>query len=159
MSAQEKEGSISAQGMRIAVVVSRWNELITRPLLQGAHDALRRCGADESAIEVIHVPGSYEIPIAVQALARSGRFQAIVALGCIIRGATSHYDLIASAVTSGISRVMLDTGIPVGFGVLTTENIEQAMERAGSKAGNKGAEAALTAVEMASLLAGLKDGG
>jgi len=152
MAAQTIEGKLSAGGLKIGIVVSRWNEFITKQLLEGALDALRRNGANLDDVTIAHVPGSFEIPVAVRALAESGKYDGIVALGCVIRGSTTHYDHIASSVTSGISQVMLTTGIPVAFGVITTESIEQAIERAGSKAGNKGAEAALVAVEMASLL-------
>lgn len=152
MPEQTIEGVLNATGLRIGIVVSRWNEFITRALLEGALDALRRHGADASAVPVVYVPGSFEIPIACAAMAQSGRYDALVALGCVIRGATTHYDHIASAVTSGIQSASLASGIPIAFGVITTESIEQAIERAGSKAGNKGAEAALVAVEMASLL-------
>jgi 6,7-dimethyl-8-ribityllumazine synthase len=153
------EGTLSAAGLRIGIVVSRWNEFITKALLEGAMDALRRQGADSSTISVASVPGSFEIPAAAQAMAQSGKFDAIIALGCIIRGETTHYDHIASAVTSGIASVTTSTGIPVSFGVVTTESIEQAIERAGSKAGNKGAEAALVAVEMANLLKKIRSQG
>lgn len=146
------EGALSAGGLSIGIVVSRWNEFITRELLAGALDALRRHGADEKRITVAYVPGSFEIPIAVQALAKSGRYDGLVALGCVIRGATTHYDHIAGTVASGLQGASLATDIPVAFGVLTVESIEQAIERAGSKAGNKGAEAALVAVEMANLV-------
>jgi 6,7-dimethyl-8-ribityllumazine synthase len=152
MAEQIIEGTLKAAGLRIGIVVSRWNEFITKALLDGALDALRRQGADTSTIIVASVPGSFEIPAAVQAMAQSNKCDAIIALGCIIRGATTHYDHIANAVTSGIASVTLTTGVPVSFGVITTESIEQAIERAGSKAGNKGAEAALVAVEMANLL-------
>lgn len=150
------EGSLVATNVRIGIVVSRWNEFITKPLLDGAMDALRRQGADTSKVVIVGVPGSFEIPAAAQAMAQSGKFDAIVALGCVIRGATSHYDHIASAVTNGIASVTLSTGVPVSFGVITTESIEQAIERAGSKAGNKGAEAAMVAVEMANLLSSIR---
>ena len=146
------EGHITAEGLRFGIVVSRWNEFITKALLEGALDALRRHGGSEEAVTVVWVPGSFEIPVAVSALAKTGKYDALLALGCVIRGATSHYDHIASAVTSGISSVALETGLPVSFGVITVESIEQAIERAGSKAGNKGAEAALVAVEMAQVL-------
>jgi len=151
------EGHLAAGGLSFGIVVSRWNEFITRALLDGALDALRRHGADESRITVAYVPGSFEIPVALQTMAQSGRYNGLIALGCIIRGATTHYDHIASAVTSGISSVALSSGLPVAFGVITTESIEQAIERAGSKAGNKGAEAALVVVEMADLLRRLKE--
>jgi len=151
------EGTLTAEGLAFGIVVSRFNEFITKALLEGALDALRRHGADVSRVTVAWVPGSVEIPIAAQAMAQSGRYDAIITLGCVIRGATSHYDHVASAVTSGVSRVALESGLPVAFGVLTVESIEQGIERAGSKAGNKGAEAALVAVEMANLLNQLKD--
>ena len=146
------EGNITATGLRIGIVVSRWNDFITKALLEGALDAIRRHGGDTDLVTVAWVPGSFEIPVAAKAMAKSGRFDGIVALGCVIRGATSHYDHIAGAVTSGINSVALETGLPVAFGVITVESIEQAIERAGSKAGNKGAEAALVVVEMANLL-------
>ena len=152
MPAKTLEGKLSAEGLSFGIVASRFNEVITKQLLDGALDALRRHGADEARITVAWVPGSFEIPVAVKALAATGRCDALIALGCVIRGATTHYDHIASAVTGGLSRLTLDTGLPIAFGVLTVESIEQAIERAGSKAGNKGAEAALVAVEMANLL-------
>ncbi len=145
-------GNVSAADMRVGIIVSRWNEFITDRLLQGALDELRRHGADEANITVVHVPGSFEISLAAKAMAETGTYDALVALGCVIRGATGHYEFVASAVTNGINTVTLQCGIPIGFGVLTTETLEQAIERAGSKAGNKGAEAALTAVEMADLV-------
>ncbi len=153
---QKVEGHVTAAGLSFGIVVSRWNEFITKALLEGALDALKRHGAEESRITVAWVPGSFEIPVAARAMAQSGRFDGLVALGCVIRGATSHYDHIASAVTSGLSSIALESGLPVAFGVLTVESIEQGIERAGSKAGNKGAEAALVAVEMANLLKQLK---
>lgn len=156
MAENKIEGTVNAAGLRLGIIVSRWNEFITKALLEGAMDALRRQGADPTTVTVATVPGSFEIPAAAQAMAQSGKYDAIVALGCIIRGETTHYDHIASAVTSGISSVTMSTGVPVSFGVVTTESIEQAIERAGSKAGNKGAEAALVAVEMANLLKKLR---
>ncbi len=146
------EGQLNATGLKIGIVVSRFNDFITKALLEGAIDAIKRHGGSELEIMVAWVPGAYEIPLAVKAMTNSGKFDGVVALGCVIRGATSHYDHIASAVTSGISSVSLESGIPVAFGVITVESIEQAIERAGSKAGNKGAEAAMTVVEMANLL-------
>ena len=146
------DGAMTANGLSLGIVVSRWNEFITKELLEGALDALRRHGADEARITIAWVPGSFEIPVAVKAMALSGRYDGLIALGCVIRGATTHYDHIAGAVTSGLSSIALESGLPVAFGVLTVESIEQAIERAGSKAGNKGAEAALVAVEMANLL-------
>lgn len=152
------EGHLSASGLRIGIVVSRWNDFITRALLNGALEALRRHGADDKAITVAWVPGSFEIPIALQAMARTGNCDALIALGCVIRGATDHYDHVASSVTGGVSRVALDSNVPIGFGVLTVDTIEQGIERAGGKAGNKGEEAALAAVEMALLLRQVKEG-
>ena len=146
------EGDLIARDLSIGIVVSRWNDFLTKALLEGALDALKRHGADENRITVAWVPGSFEIPVALKAMADSGKYSALVALGCVIRGATSHYDHIAGAVTSGINQVALTSGIPAAFGVITVESIEQAIERSGSKAGNKGAEAALVAVEMANLL-------
>lgn len=150
------EGRMTAGGLSFGIIVSRFNEFITKELLEGAINALQRHGADEGRLTVAWVPGGFEIPVAAKTMAESGRFDALIALGCVIRGATTHYDQIASAVTNGLSRVTLETGLPVAFGVLTVETIEQGIERAGSKAGNKGAEAALVAVEMANLLRQLK---
>jgi 6,7-dimethyl-8-ribityllumazine synthase len=152
------EGHLTAQGLSFGIVVSRWNDFITKALLEGALDALRRHGADENRITVAWVPGSFEIPVAVKAMAKTGRYDGLIALGCVIRGATTHYDHIAGAVTSGLSSIALESELPVAFGVLTVESIEQGIERAGSKAGNKGAEAALVAVEMANLLKQIKTG-
>ena len=146
------EGSVRGDGLRIAVAVSRWNEFITRPLLEGATHTLARHGVAADATDVVWVPGSFELPLVCRQLASSGRYQAVVALGAVIRGATSHYELVAGQCAAGLQRVALDTGVPVVFGVLTTETIEQAIERAGTKAGNKGSEAAVTAIEMATLL-------
>jgi 6,7-dimethyl-8-ribityllumazine synthase len=146
------EGHVNAEGVSIGIVVSRWNEFITKALLEGALDAIRRHGGTAEQVTVAWVPGSFEIPVALKAMADTGRYQALVALGCIIRGATTHYDHIASAVTSGVSSVSLTSGLPVAFGLVTVESIEQAIERAGSKAGNKGSEAMVVALEMASLL-------
>lgn len=153
---QTVEGQMTAAELSFGIVVSRWNEFITKALLEGALDALRRHGADEARITVAWVPGSFEIPVAAKAMAQTGRYDALIALGCVIRGATTHYDHIAGAVTSGLNSLALESGLPVAFGVLTVESIEQGIERAGSKAGNKGAEAALVAVEMANLLKKLK---
>ena len=150
------EGNVTAQGLSLGIVVSRFNEFITKALLEGALDAIRRHGGDESRVTVAWVPGGFEIPVAAKAMAESGKYDALIALGCVIRGATSHYDHIASGVTGGLSSLSVQTGLPIAFGVLTVESIEQAIERAGSKAGNKGAEAALVAVEMANLLKQLK---
>ncbi len=146
------EGNFVGAGLRIAVVVSRWNELITKQLLEGALDGLRRHGVSEDTTTVAWVPGSFELPLVCRQLARSARFDAIIALGAVIRGATSHYDHVAGAATAGLAQVSMDTGVPCIFGVVTAETIEQAIERAGTKAGNKGFEAAMTAIEMANLL-------
>lgn len=146
------EGQMAANELKIAVVVSRFNELITEKLLQGAADAFRRCGGDESTLEVARVPGAFELPIVAQAFAKTGKFDAVVCLGCVIRGATDHYDYVCSQTASGLMKAGLDSGVPVIFGVLTTDTLEQAFERSGSKAGNKGAEAMLAALETANLL-------
>ena len=146
------EGLLTASGLSFGIVVSRFNEFITKELLEGAIDAIRRHGGDENKVTVAWVPGGVEIPIALKAMANSGKYDALIALGCVIRGATSHYDHVANAVTSGVSSVSLESSVPIGFGVLTVESIEQGIERAGSKAGNKGAEAAVVAMEMANLL-------
>ena len=148
---------MTANGLRIAIVVARFNDLITTRLLDGALDALRRHGGDERLVEIAHVPGAWEIPLAAQAFAQSGRFDAVVCLGCVIQGATDHYDYVCGQTSSGIMNVGLNTNVPTTMGVLTTDNLEQALERAGSKAGNKGADAMLAAIEMANLLERMKD--
>ena len=149
------EGTFIGTGLRVAIAVSRWNELITTRLLEGALDGLRRHGVSEDAVDVAWVPGSFELPLVCRRLAETRRYDAVIALGAVIRGATSHYDHVAGAATSGVAQAGLQTGVPCIFGVITTENIEQAIERAGTKAGNKGFEAAATAVEMANLLRAL----
>jgi 6,7-dimethyl-8-ribityllumazine synthase len=151
------EGVLQDSGGRFAVVVSRFNSFITQRLLDGALDALARHGVDvDTRVDVVWAPGSFEIPIVCQKLARSGRYQAVIALGCVIRGGTPHFDYVAAEVSKGVAAVSLETGVPVAFGVLTTDNVEQAVDRAGTKMGNKGAEAALSALEMANLLAVLE---
>jgi 6,7-dimethyl-8-ribityllumazine synthase len=145
-------GRIIATGLHFAIVVSRFNGFITERLLAGALDALERHGAGMDAVEVVWVPGTFEIPIVAQRLAGSGRFQAVICLGCLIRGGTPHFDYLAAEVTKGVAQTGLSTGIPTIFGVLTTDTIEQAVERAGTKAGNKGFEAATAAIEMADLM-------
>jgi 6,7-dimethyl-8-ribityllumazine synthase len=145
------EGSLNAHGMRFAVVVSRWNSFITERLLQGALDALRRSGCREEDITVVRVPGAFEIPSQARTLADSKKYDAIVTLGCLIRGETTHYEHISTEVTRGIGQSAQETGVPHTYGVLTCENLEQALDRAGLKAGNKGFEAAISAVEMVSL--------
>lgn len=146
------EGDLTAAGRSFGIVASRFNDFIVRPLLDGALDAIKRHGGDLSSVDVVWVPGSYEIPLAARRLALSGRYDAVVCLGAVIRGATAHFDYVAGGAASGISTVALEADLPVIFGVITTETIEQAIERAGTKAGNKGFEAAATAIEMASLL-------
>lgn len=145
------EGDLNSGGMRFAVVVSRWNSLITERLLQGALDALRRTGCRKEDITVVRVPGSFEIPSQSRTLALTGKFDAIITLGCLIRGETDHYEHIATEVTRGIGQSAQETGVPHAYGVLTCENLEQALDRAGLKSGNKGFEAAISAVEMVSL--------
>ena len=148
------EGRLTAPTTgRVGVVVARWNELITEKLLEGAVSAWRRAGGDEADLEIARVPGAFELPIAAQKMAQSGRFVAVICLGCVIRGATTHYDYVCGQTASGILNVGLQTGVPTIFGVLTTDNLEQAFERSGSKGGNKGAEAMLAGLEMADLLA------
>ena len=146
------EGRLRGDGLRIGIVVSRFNDTITRRLLDGAQDALVRLGVADDDITVAWVPGAVEIPVVAQALAGSGSYDAIVTLGAVIRGATSHYESVCGMVASGVGRVALDHRVPVIFGVLTTDTIEQALERSGTKAGNKGADAAAAAIEMASLM-------
>ncbi|MFN5341243.1 MAG: 6,7-dimethyl-8-ribityllumazine synthase [Roseiflexaceae bacterium] len=146
------QGDFIGHELHVAIVVSRWNDIITKPLLDGALDTLTRHGVASSAVDVAWVPGSFELPVVAKKFASSGRYHAVIALGCVIRGSTSHYDHVTSGVTSGIAQVGLQTGVPCIFGVVTTESIEQAIERAGSKMGNKGSEAAMAAIEMATLL-------
>jgi 6,7-dimethyl-8-ribityllumazine synthase len=149
--AQELEASLNAAGKHFAIVVSRFNSFITERLLDGALQALRQCGAKPNDITVVHVPGAFEIPSAARQLAESKRYDAIVCVGCLLRGGTLHYEVIANEVARGIGQSAQDTGVPHAFGVLTCDTLEQAIDRAGLKAGNKGFEAGLTAVEMASL--------
>lgn len=146
------EGSLTGGGLRVALVASRFNDLIVERLLDGALDTLRRSGVADDDVAVAWVPGAVEIPLAAARLASSGRYDVVITLGAVIRGATSHYDHVCSMVASGVARASLDAGIPVIFGVLTTDTIEQALERAGTKAGNKGADAAQAAIETATLL-------
>jgi 6,7-dimethyl-8-ribityllumazine synthase len=147
------EGSIEGRGLKIGLVVARFNGIVTGYLLDGAQEALRRHGVADEDVTVAWVPGSFEIPLAAKKLAESGEYSAIVCLGAVIRGETDHYDHVAGAVTSGVSRVGLDTGVPTIFGILTTDTVEQALNRSGLKAGNNGYDAAVAAIEMASLLA------
>jgi 6,7-dimethyl-8-ribityllumazine synthase len=150
------EGNLTAKGFAFGIVASRFNEFITARLLDGALDALRRHGADEDKITVARVPGSYEIPLIAKKMAASRQYDAVICLGTVIRGATPHFEYIAGEVAKGVAMVGLETGVPVVFGVLTTDSIEQAVERAGTKAGNKGFDAACSAIEMANLLRELK---
>jgi 6,7-dimethyl-8-ribityllumazine synthase len=145
-------GRLDGTGMKIAIAASRFNELVVERLVAGATDGLRRHGVADDDVTLAWVPGAYELPLLASKLAASDRFDAVITLGAVIRGATSHYDLVAGQCAAGISRVALDSGLPVVFGVLTTENLEQALERAGSKSGNKGFEAATVAIEMVDLL-------
>jgi len=142
------EGQLSAQGCSFGIVVSRWNSVVTRNLLDGALDCLLRHGARDTDITVVHCPGSFEIPHITQQVARSGHYDGIICLGCIIRGETPHFDHLAAQVMRGTGQVAMETGVPVALGILTTENLAQALERAGAKGGNKGWEAALTAIEL-----------
>ncbi|MDP9404146.1 MAG: 6,7-dimethyl-8-ribityllumazine synthase [Actinomycetota bacterium] len=146
------EGQLRGDGVRLAVVCSRFNELITERLLAGALDGLRRHGVDDGSVTVAWVPGAFELPLAAARMAGSGEFDAVVCLGAVIRGATGHYEQVAGQCAAGVQRAQMDTGVPVIFGVLTTDTLDQALERAGAKAGNKGFEAGAAALEMADLL-------
>ena len=150
------EGGLSAKGLKFGVVLSRFNEFIGNQLLEGAVDALLRSGASDGDIEIVKVPGSFEIPATVQVMMQKGQYDAIVCLGAIIRGATPHFDYIASEAAKGIARISMDSGLPVAFGIITADTLEQAIERAGTKSGNKGRDAALNAIEMANLFKELK---
>jgi len=150
------EGQLSAAGLRIAIIVSRFNSFITERLLAGALDALARTGAETDSIEVIKVPGSWEVPFTAGEVAKQKRHDAIICLSCVIRGETPHFDYVAGEAAKGIAQVAVQTGVPVAFGVLTTNTLEQAIDRAGAKGGNKGFDAAMTAVEMANLLRKLR---
>ena len=146
------EGKLIAEGQKIAIVAGRFNEIITNKLLGGAIDAFKRHGGEEENIDLAWVPGAFEIPLVAKKLAESKKYDAVVCLGAVIRGATPHFDMVANETTKGIAAAGLQTGVPIIFGVLTTDNIEQAVERAGSKAGNKGFEAVTTAIEMVNLM-------
>ena len=146
------EGKLIAQNIRVGIVAARFNEFITSRLLGGAMDALLRHDVSEDDVHVAWVPGAFEIPLAAQKLAKSGKYDAVVCVGAVIRGATPHFDYVCAEASKGIAHVSLETGVPVAFGVLTTDNIEQAVERAGTKAGNKGADAAMCAIEMVNLM-------
>lgn len=150
--AKTLEGDLICRNSKFALVVGRFNSFITQNLLEGALDTLKRHGAQDNEVEVIWVPGAFELPLAVKRLAESKKYDAIIALGCVIRGGTPHFEYVAGECVKGLSQVMMQQGIPVAFGVLTVDTIDQAVERAGTKAGNKGIEAALSAVEMVNLL-------
>ncbi|MCT1418389.1 6,7-dimethyl-8-ribityllumazine synthase [Staphylococcus aureus] len=150
------EGKLIGKDLKVAIVVSRFNDFITGRLLEGAKDTLIRHDVNEDNIDVAFVPGAFEIPLVAKKLASSGNYDAVITIGCVIRGATSHYDYVCNEVAKGVSKVNDQTNVPVIFGILTTESIEQAVERAGTKAGNKGAEAAVSAIEMANLLKSIK---
>ena len=146
------EGELLARDLRFAFVAARFNDFVVDSLVRGALDALKRHGATEKQIEIVRVPGAYDIPLAARKLALSRRYDALIALGAVVRGQTPHFDYVAGECASGIARIALESGVPIAFGVLTTDTMEQAMDRAGGKAGNKGADAALVAIEMANLL-------
>lgn len=146
------EGKLDASGLRFAIIVSRFNSFIGERLVEGALDALHRHGTDPTAVTTVRVPGAFEIPLVAKRLAATGEYDALICLGAVIRGATPHFDYVASEVSKGIASVSLESQLPIAFGILTTETIEQAIERAGTKAGNKGFDAAVTAIEMVNLL-------
>jgi len=149
------EGDLRGDGKKLGIIVARFNSFISEKLLEGAIDALVRSGVSQQDIDVVRVPGAFEIPLIAQNMAKSGKYDAVICLGAVIRGATPHFDYVAGEVAKGTAQVMLDSGVPVLFGVLTTETIEQAIERAGTKAGNKGSDVAIAALEMINLLAAL----
>ena len=146
------EGNLAAKGFRFGLIVSRFNHFITERLADGALDALRRHGAEEKDLEIVKVPGSWEIPLLAKKMASSGRYDAIICLGALIRGGTIHFDVLSAEVTKGVAQVMLESGVPISFGIITTDTIEQAIERAGTKMGNKGWQAAESAIEMVNLV-------
>jgi 6,7-dimethyl-8-ribityllumazine synthase len=146
------EGELQVRDLRFAVVITRFNDFVVEPLLRGALDALRRHGAADKQMEIVRVPGAFDLPIVARKLAMSRRYEALIALGAVIRGQTPHFDYVAGECASGLARIALESGVPIAFGVLTTDTMEQAVDRAGGKAGNKGADAALAALEMANLM-------
>lgn len=146
------EGELLARDLRFVLIAARFNDFVVEPLVRGALDALKRHGVLEKQIEIVRVPGAFDIPIVARKLAMSHRYEALIALGAVIRGQTPHFDYVAGECASGIARIALESGVPIAFGVLTTDTVEQAVDRAGGKAGNKGADAALVAIEMANLL-------
>lgn len=149
------QGILRAEGFRFAIIASRWNDFITGRLVEGALDALERLGAAEDSVEIYKVPGSFEIPLTAQKVADTGRFDAVICLGAVIRGATAHFDYVAGEAAKGIANVSMKSGVPVLFGVITTDTLEQAIDRAGAKAGNKGFEAAMSAIELVNLYKGI----
>lgn len=151
MQAKVHQGHLKAGGFRYAIVASRWNDFLTSRLIEGAIDALERLGADENSIEIFKVPGAFEIPMLADKISKSGRFDAVICVGTILRGQTPHFDFIAGAATKGIAQAAIESGIPVVYGIITADTLEQAIDRAGVKAGNKGFEAAQVAVEMVNL--------
>lgn len=155
---RELHGELTVDGQRFALIVSRFNEFITSKLLAGAIDALIRHGADDANITCVHVPGAFELPLVAKKAAESGNYDAIICLGCVIRGHTPHFDFVAGEAAKGIAQVALSTGVPVTFGVITSDTLEQAIERAGAKAGNKGVDAALSAIELTNVLKKLSGG-
>ena len=146
------EGELLVRDLRFCVVITRFNDFVVEPLLRGALDALKRHGAADKQIEIVRVPGAFDLPVAARKLALSRRYEALIALGAVIRGQTPHFEYVAGECASGLARIALESGVPIAFGVLTTDTMEQAVDRAGGKAGNKGADAALAALEMANLL-------
>ena len=155
---RELKGDLNGQGLRVAVVVARFNEVVTRQLLTGAVETLSRHGVSDDDISVAWVPGSFELPVVAKSIAKTGRYDSIICLGAVIRGETGHYDMVAGQASAGIGRVGTDTGVPVIFGVLTTENMEQAINRSGGKSGNLGSNAAVTAIETARLIQAINTG-
>lgn len=146
------EGELQAKGLKFGIIVSRFNDFITSKLLDGALDALLRHGASENDIEIVKVPGSFEIPVVAKKMAEKGKYGAVICLGTVIRGATPHFEYVAAEVSKGIASASLETGVPIAFGIITSDTIEQAVERAGTKSGNKGWDAAITAIEMAQVI-------
>jgi 6,7-dimethyl-8-ribityllumazine synthase len=151
------EGELLARDLRFAIIAARFNDFVVEPLIRGALDALKRHGVADKQIDIVRVPGAFDIPIVARKLALAHRYEALIALGCVIRGQTPHFDYVAGECAGGIARIALESGVPIAFGVLTTDTAEQAVDRAGGKAGNKGADAALVALEMANLLRRLDD--
>ena len=146
------EGELLARDLRFAIIAARFNDFVVEPLIRGALDALKRHGVADKQLEIVRVPGAFDIPVVARKLALSQRYEALIALGCVIRGQTPHFDYVAGECAGGIARIALESGVPIAFGVLTTDTVEQAVDRAGGKAGNKGADASLVALEMANLL-------